>query len=106
MDEKVTLHCLLTMLSIYIKNSDWQRNAHISLGISIATTCSRKYAEWMCLQINQLDTIHFIRIKVITAEQIISINILNKIIGYIEFSFKLAGQNLCKVLWHCRKLPL
>lgn len=79
------------MLSINIKNSDWQRNARISLGISIATRYSRKYAEWMCLQTNHLDTIHFIRIKVITAEQIISINILNKIIGHTEFSFKLAG---------------
>lgn len=36
MDEKVVLHYLLKMLSIYIKNSDWQRNAQISLGISIA----------------------------------------------------------------------
>lgn len=89
MDEKVTLHYVIKMLSIYIKNSDWQGNAHISLGISIATMYSSKSAEWLCLQINHLDTIHFIRIKVITAEQIISISILNKIIGYIDFSFKL-----------------
>lgn len=37
MDEKVVLHYLLKMLPIYIKNSDWQRSAQISLGISIAT---------------------------------------------------------------------
>lgn len=68
---------------------------------------SRKYAEWMWLQINHLDTIHFIRIKVITVEQTISINILNKkIIWYTEFSFKLSRQNLCKVLQHSRKLSV
>jgi len=58
----------------------------------------------MWLQINHLDTIRFIRIKVITVEQANSINILNKkIIRYTEFSFKLTGQNVFKVLQHSRK---
>lgn len=77
----------------------------ISRGICTATIYNRKYAEWMWLQINHLDTIHFIRIKVITAEQTISINILNKkIIRYTEL--ELTRQNLCKVLQHSRKLSV
>lgn len=67
------MHVIYFMLKMMIG-----RGTLISSGIYVATMYSRKYAEWMWLQINHLDTIHFIRIKVITVEQTISINILNK----------------------------